>query len=203
LSFSAKCFLNTSVPSHLNLANLPLIKFRAEKTETATNRCIRIVIVKKNVLSLVTGVALSIVVIFGFAGCGSDDEVETQVRNAALSPAKSASSESKESMGERVNRQLDEVLATLEGLSSDELSELIKADAIDMKLLRALNDLNGQILTYPGKPAVATDDKPCDPRNSEEWDCATFIRCFLPNSRDERQAIAELFGVDIDDCDFE
>ncbi len=195
---------------NLTEANLRLTELRAEKTETVTKRCIRIVIVKKNVLSLVTGVALSMVVIFGFAGCGSDDEIKTQIRNAALSPDKSASFESKESMGERVNRQLGEVLATLGSLYPDELSELIKADAIDMKLFTALNDLNDQILAslgkptgIPEKPAVATDGEPCNPSNLDTWDCATFIRCFRANSRDERRAFAERYGVDIDDCDFE
>jgi|TARA_B110000438_G_C15785760_1_gene638386 hypothetical protein len=195
---------------NLTEANLRLTELRAEKTETVTKRCIRIIIVKKNVLSLVTGVALSMVVIFGFTGCGSDDEVKTQVRNAALSPDKSASFESKESMGERVNRQLGEVLATLRALSPDELSELIKADAIDMKLFTALNDLNGQMLASLGKPAaipekppVATDGEPCNQSNRYNWDCATFIRCVRANSRDERRAVAERYGVDIDDCDFE
>ena len=69
---------------NLTEANLRLTELRAEKTETVTKRCIRIIIVKKNVLSLVTGVALSMVVIFGFTGCGSDDEVKTQVRNASI-----------------------------------------------------------------------------------------------------------------------
>ena len=50
---------------------------------------------------------------------------------------------------------------------------------------------------------LCTGDEPCDPKNLEEWDCATFVRCFPANSRDERQAIAELYDLDIDGCDFE
>ena len=179
------------------------MELRAEKAKMVVDRCARIVIVKKSVLSLVSVVALLIMAGFGFAGCGSDDKVETRTRNAALSSAKLSSSESKENVGARVNRLLSEVLATLEGLSSDEFSELIESDEIDTNLLKAFNDLNGQVLTYSGKPAVATDDEPCDPKNLEEWDCATFVRCFPANSRDERQAIAELYDLDIDGCDFE
>ena len=175
------------------------------------DRCVRIIIVKKSVLSLVSVVALLIVAGFGFAGCGSDDKVETRTRNAALSSAKLSSSESKENVGARVNRQLGEVLATLEGLSSDEFSELIESDEIDTNLLKAFNDLNDQVLFYAGKPSATEEEPavptyeypPCDLSQFQSWDCATFVRCLPAKSREERQTIAISLGVDLDAVDCE
>lgn len=77
---------------NLTEANLRLTELRAEKTETVTKRCIRIAVVKKTVLSLVTGVALSMVVIFGFAGCGGSDS-ETRIRNSLAVDQATVSSE--------------------------------------------------------------------------------------------------------------
>jgi hypothetical protein len=187
------------------------MELRAEKAEMVVDRCVRIVIVKKRVLCRGRGVAWVIVAGFGFAGCGSDDEVETRTRNAALSSAKLSSSESKENVGARVNRQLGEVLATLEGLSSDEFSELIESDAIDTNLLEAFNDLNDQVLFYAGKPS-ATEEEPavptyegpdCELKQIAHWDCATFERCLPANSREEWQTILIALGVDLDAVDCE
>jgi hypothetical protein len=206
LRFLASCFFDAAAPRHLNFSSLRLIELRAEKAEMVVDRCVRIVIVKKSVLSLVSVVALLIVAGFGFAGCGSDDEVETRTRNAALSSAKLSSSESKANVGARVNRQLGEVLATLEGLSSDEFSELIESDEIDTNLLKAFSDLNDQVLFYAGKPS-ATEEEPavptyegpdCNITEIERWDCATFERCLPANSREEWQTILIALGVGLD-----